>query len=262
MLDPSRPDPLRSGLLGGCAGLSHGFFTRRGGVSQGIYASLNIGTGSHDDPTRVTENRARVAAWLGVAPTHLLSAWQVHSPDVVTVSKPFPGERPKADALVTDRPGLVVGASTADCGPVLFADARAGVIGAAHAGWKGAFSGVLENTIAAMEALGARRENIVAALGPTISQSNYEVGPEFKARLIEADAENAGFFAPSDKPDHSLFDLPFYILARLSRAGVRAEALGRCTYAEEGEFFSYRRATHRGEPDYGRQIAAIALEER
>ncbi|HEV7251812.1 MAG TPA: peptidoglycan editing factor PgeF [Mesorhizobium sp.] len=262
MLDPSRPDPLRSGLLDGSKGVSHGFFTRRGGVSDGIYASLNIGTGSHDDGARVAENRARVAAWMGVAPTHLLSVWQVHSPDVVTMSEPFPGERPKADALVTDRPGLAIGASTADCGPVLFADAQAGVVGAAHAGWKGAFSGVLENTVAAMEKLGARRDDIKAVLGPTISQANYEVGPEFKARLVEADGADGRFFAPSDKPGHSLFDLPAFILARLARAGVRAEALHRCTYAEENEFFSYRRATHRGEPDYGRMIAAIVLEER
>jgi YfiH family protein len=171
MLDPSRPDPLRSGLLDGSKRRFHGFFTRRGGMSDGIYASLNIGTGSQDDQARVAENRARVAAWMGVAPTHLLSVWQVHSPDVVTVSEPFSGERPKADALVTDRPGLAIGASTADCGPVLFADAQGGVIGAAHAGWKGAFTGVLENTIAAMERLGARRDDIKAVLGPTISQA-------------------------------------------------------------------------------------------
>ena len=192
MLNQTKPDPVRSPLLdkAQAQGIRHGYFTRTGGVSTGIYQGLNIGTGSDDDKALVAENRARVAAWMGVPASHLLTAWQIHSPDVVVVSEPFAGERPKADAIVTDRPGIAIGASTADCGPVLFADAGARIIGAAHAGWKGAFTGVLENTIAAMESLGARRENIVAVLGPSIGPDNYEVGPEFVARFVEADAEN------------------------------------------------------------------------
>lgn len=263
MLDSSRPDPLRADLLESAAksGIRHGFFTRRGGVSAGIYDSLNIGTGSADDQALVSENRRRVATWMGVAPAALITAHQVHSPDAIIVRAPFPGERPKADAVVTDRPGIAVGASTADCGPVLFADAGARVVAAAHAGWKGAFTGVLESTISAMESLGARRADIVAVLGPSISQENYEVGPEFVARFVEADAANARYFIPSGKPQHALFDLNLYTVDRLGRAGVTAAQLGRCTYAEEDLFYSYRRVTHRGEPDYGRQISAIALEE-
>jgi YfiH family protein len=197
---------------------------------------------------------------MGVEPSHLLTAYQIHSPDVIVAREPFSGERPKADAIVTDRPGLAVGASTADCGPVLFADSQARVIGAAHAGWKGAFTGVLENTIAAMEGLGARRENIVAVLGPSIGPRNYEVGPEFVARFIEADASNDRYFVPSAKPGHALFDLNRYTVDRLTKAGVQAEGLGRCTYAEEDLFYSYRRGTHRNEPDYGRHVSAICLE--
>lgn len=259
---PNKPDPLRSSLLenANARGIRHAYFTREGGVSEGIYRGLNTGTGSSDDPSLVAENRRRAAEWMGVAPAYLLTAHQIHSPDVVVAREPFPGERPKADAIVTDRPGLAVGASTADCGPVLFADAQARVIGAAHAGWKGAFTGVLENTIAAMESLGARRANIVAALGPSISRKNYEVGPEFIARFVDSDAANARYFSPSGKPGHALFDLNLYTVDRLKRAGVEAEALGRCTYAEEDLFYSYRRGTHRGEPDYGRHVSAICLE--
>ena len=262
MSNPNKPDPLRSSLLENASarGIRHGYFTRAGGVSEGIYRGLNIGTGSSDDPTHVAENRRRVAEWMGVAPSCLLTAYQIHSPDVVVAREPFAGERPKADAIVTDRPGLAVGASTADCGPVLFADAQARVVGAAHAGWKGAFSGVLENTIAAMESLGAQRRNIVAALGPSISRNNYEVGPEFVARFIEADAGNDRYFSPSAKVGHALFDLNLYTVDRLRRAGVEAEALGRCTYGEEELFYSYRRGTHRGEPDYGRHVSTICLE--
>jgi YfiH family protein len=161
---------------------------------------------------------------------------------------------------VTDRPGIAVAASTADCGPVLFADARARIVGAAHAGWKGAFTGVLENTIAAMEKLGAKRENILAVLGPSISRFNYEVGPEFVARFVDADADNQRYFQASPTAGHAMFDLNLYTMDRLKRAGVTAEHLGRCTYAEEDLFYSYRRMTHRGEADYGRQISAIALE--
>lgn len=261
MLDSSRPDPLRADLLAAGSGIRHGFFTRIGGVSSGIYGSLNIGTGSEDDQDLVRENRRRVAAWMKVEPQNLVTVHQVHSPDAVVVREPFRSERPKADAVVTDRPGIAVAASTADCGPVLFADPHAGVVGAAHAGWKGALGGVLESTVAAMESLGARRDNIVAVLGPSISQANYEVGPEFVARFTAADPGNARYFAPSGRPGHALFDLNLYTVDRLGRAGVRAGQLGRCTYAEEDLFYSYRRTTHRGEADYGRQISAIVLED-
>jgi YfiH family protein len=261
MLNQIKPEPIRSMLLGRAGGIRHGYFTRVGGVSAGIYHGLNTGPGSKDDPALVRENRQRVAEWMGVAPDRLLTAHQIHSPDVVVVREPFAGERPKADALVTDQPGIAVSASTADCGPVLFADPQARVVGAAHAGWKGAFTGVLENTIAAMERLGARRERIVAVLGPSIGPGNYEVGPEFVERFTEADAANARYFAPSANPGHAMFDLNRYTVDRLRQAGVEAEALGRCTYAEEDLFFSYRRGTHRGEPDYGRQLSAIVLEE-
>lgn len=259
MLDEPTPDPVRSPSLDALGGLRHGFFTRRGGVSQGIYASLNIGTGSDDDQALVRENRGRVADWMGVPRANLLTAWQVHSHDAIVVREPFAGERPKADALVTDRPGLALGASTADCGPVLFADARARIIGACHAGWKGAFTGVLENTVLAMEGLGARREDIVAVLGPSISQASYEVGPEFMERFVQVDEGNARWFTASRRPAHALFDLNGYTVARLRAFGVAAECLRRCTYAEEESFFSYRRTTHRGEPDYGRQVSAIVL---
>lgn len=262
MLNQLKPDPLRSPLLekAKAQGVRHGYFTRIGGVSQGIYRGLNIGTGSADERAHVDENRRRVAEWMGVPASHLLTAYQIHSPDVIVAREPFAGERPKADAIVTDRPGIAVGASTADCGPVLFADAGARVVGAAHAGWKGAFTGVLENTIAAMERLGARREAIVAVLGPSISPASYEVGPEFVERFTAADPANAAYFAASAKPGHALFDLNAYTVARLRRAGVAAECLGRCTYAEEDLFYSYRRTTHRKEADYGRQISAIVLE--
>lgn len=263
MLNQEKPDPVRSPLLDSLAGqgIRHGYFTRQGGVSDGIYRGLNTGPGSDDDQDRVRENRRRVAAWMRVAPERLLTCHQIHSPDAVVATEPFSGPRPRADALVTDRPGLAVCASTADCGPVLFADPRARVVAAAHAGWRGALTGVLENTIAAMEGLGARRGDIVAVLGPSIGPQNYEVGPEFVDRFVEADAGNDSYFAPSGKPGHALFDLHRYTVDRLRQAGVTAEALNRCTYAEEDLFFSYRRGTHRGEQDYGRQISAIVLED-
>lgn len=240
--------------------MRHGYFTRIGGVSDGIYRGLNIGTGSSDDQTLVAENRRRVADWMGVPADHLLTAHQIHSPDVVVAREPFAGPRPKADAIVTDRPGIAIGASTADCGPVLFADAEARVVGAAHAGWKGAFTGVLENTVAAMEGLGARRDRIVAVLGPSIGPDNYEVGPEFVARFVEAEPGNERYFRPSRTVGHSMFDLNQYTVDRLRKAGVTAEGVGRCTYAEEDLFYSYRRTTHRKEADYGRQVSAIVLE--
>jgi hypothetical protein len=236
----------------------HGFFTRQGGTSKGIYKSLNCGPGSNDDPENVRINRHRVIAALGSG--ELATVHQVHSPDVYTVAGTMPAGRPKADGMVTKTPGIILGILTADCGPVLFADNDARVIGAAHAGWKGAFTGVLENTVAAMEALGALRERIVAVLGPCIAQASYEVGAEFVERLVEAEAKNKDYFIPSEKPGHSMFDLPGYVLARLRATGIhRADAVRRDTCAENEFFFSYRRTTLRGEPDYGRQISAITL---
>jgi purine-nucleoside/S-methyl-5'-thioadenosine phosphorylase / adenosine deaminase len=241
--------------------IRHAFFTRGGGVSDGVYASLNGGPGSEDAPAKVAENRARMAAVLGVAPDRLLTAYQIHSPDVVVIERPWqPHERPRADAIVTAAPGLAIGVTTADCAPVLFADGAAGIIGAAHAGWRGAASGVLEATIAAMERCGADRTRISVALGPTIRQGNYEVGPEFMSRFLVANATNEQFFRPSATPQHALFDLPGYIVARLIAAGMRSiEDLGHCTYADAARFFSYRRSTHRKERDYGRHVNAIAL---
>jgi purine-nucleoside/S-methyl-5'-thioadenosine phosphorylase / adenosine deaminase len=252
---------LQARSLARLAGVRHGFFTRDGGVSQGVYATLNGGTGSDDAADKVAENRARMAAALGVAPARLLTAYQIHSPDVVVAERPWTHEeRPRADAIVTRAAGLAVGVSTADCGPLLFADNRAGVVGAAHAGWRGAFTGVVEATIAAMERLGADRSCIVAALGPTIRQPNYEVGPEFVARFLAADAGNSRFFKDSTRADHAMFDLTGYIAERVARAGVAAfEDLGLCTYAEPERFFSYRRMTRLGEADYGRHVNAIAL---
>lgn len=258
------PRPLVSPLLDGPAALNgaritHGFFTRKGGVSEGIYAGLNVGAGSNDDQEKVTENRRRVANFLAVAPDHLMTVHQVHSPDVVHVTAPFTGERPKADAMVTSVPGIAIGALSADCGPVLFADHQAGVIGSAHAGWRGALTGVLENTIEAMIGLGAKRENIVAVLGPTIGPDHYEVGPEFRAEFTAKDPSYTQYFKASGKEGHSLFDLWTFITDRLTSAGVKADCLRQCTYANEDAFYSYRRTTHRKEPDYGRQIAAIAI---
>ncbi len=252
---------LQAPSLSKLARIRHGFFTRGGGVSQGVYASLNGGVGSNDAPDKVAENRARMAAALGVAPDRLLTAYQIHSPDVVVADQPWThADRPRADAIVTRTPRLAIGISTADCGPLLLADAEAGVIGAAHAGWRGALTGVIEAAIAAMEKLGAERSRITAALGPAIRQPNYEVGPEFVERFLAADAENARFFAPSERAGHALFDLAGFIASRLQRAGiVNVEDLGLCTYAEPERFFSYRRATKLGEPDYGRHINAIAL---
>ena len=242
-------------------GLVHGWFTRQGGVSDGLYGSLNTGLGSADARDRVIENRGRIAQAMGVARDRLVTCYQVHSPDAVVAEAPWaPEDNPKADALVTRERGLAIAVSSADCGPVLFADPEAGVVGAAHAGWKGAFTGVLESTIAAMEGLGARRGAILAAVGPMISASAYEVGPEFVARFRDAGETVDRWFRPSAKAGHALFDLPAYIVHRLERAGVAAAVdLKLCTYADEARFFSYRRMTHRGEPDYGRHLSAIRL---
>lgn len=241
------------------APLHHGFFTRRGGASSGIFSGLNCGPGSSDQSEIVTINRARVAGALQVEPDHLVTVHQVHSADVVSVASPPAEERPRADAIVTATSGLALAVLTADCQPVLFADGEAGVIGAAHAGWRGARDGVLEATVDAMEALGADRRRIAAVIGPSISQRNYEVGPELLEDFLADDPQSARFFA-NGEGDRYLFDLPGYGLSRLRRAGVgHAEWTRHCTYADPERFFSYRRATHAGEADYGRLISAIRL---
>jgi polyphenol oxidase len=252
---------IEAGSLAALEGIRHAFFTRAGGVSDGIYASLNGGIGSRDAPAKVAENRARMATALAVTPERFITAYQIHSPDVVTVDAPWrPDARPHADAIVTRARGLAIGVTTADCGPVLFADAQAGVIGAAHAGWRGAFTGVLEATIAVMERCGAERSHMLVALGPMIRQPSYEVGPEFVARFEAADAAHAAFFKASVRPGHAMFDLAGFITARLHGAGItHIEDVGRCTYAEPSDFFSYRGSTHRGEDDYGRHVNAITL---
>ncbi|HEX6103827.1 MAG TPA: peptidoglycan editing factor PgeF [Alphaproteobacteria bacterium] len=244
-------------------GLAASFFTREGGVSGGLYAALNCGYGSGDDPEAVRENRRRAMDRLGLKPEALVTLYQIHSPTVVTVEEPWrPGESPKADGAVTNRRGLALGILTADCAPVLFADPEARVIGAAHAGWRGAFTGVLEETVAAMARLGAERSCIRAAIGPCIAQPSYEVGPEFHARFVEADARTARFFRPSTRAGHHLFDLAGYVHARLERLGLAAiGAAGADTAADPQRWFSYRRTTLAGEKDYGRLLSAIALED-
>ncbi|MCU0819257.1 MAG: peptidoglycan editing factor PgeF [Beijerinckiaceae bacterium] len=253
------PQPILSPVLEK-AGIRHAFFTRHGGVSQGLYAGLNGGIGSNDDPALVAENRRRMAAWLGVEPTHFLSLYQVHSPDVLHVTGPWSGDRPKADGMVTATPGLAMAVGSADCGPILFADPQAKIVGACHSGWKGAIGGVLESTINAMERLGAHRSRIAVALGPMLSQQNYEVGPEFRETFLKHDPANADFFRSGPRETHPHFNLPGYIARRLAKAGVaEIDDCGLCTYADEDRFYSYRRMTHRGEKDYGRLLAAIRL---
>jgi YfiH family protein len=243
-------------------GIAHGFFGRQGGVSKGIYASLNCGPGSKDSRDNVMENRARATAALGADAT-LVTLYQVHSAQAVTVTAPWSiPDNPKADAMATDRPGIALGILTADCAPILLADPQARIIGAAHAGWNGALAGVVESVLAAMGRLGAKPERIRAAIGPCISQKAYEVGPEFEARFVSTDPDNARFFTRSPRADHWQFDLPAYVAQRLKGAGVEsAEIIDACTYAREDEFFSYRRTTHRKEPDYGRELSAIMLAE-
>ncbi len=252
---------LQAEKLAGLPGIRHAFFTRAGGVSEGIYATLNAGVGSNDAQEKVAVNRARMAAALGCPAQHLLTLYQVHSPTVVVAEKPWPADaRPRADGIVTRTPGLAIAASTADCGPVLLADPGARVVGAAHAGWRGALGGVVEATIIAMEALGAARQRIHAALGPMIRQPNYGVGPDRVAHFVTADAANARFFVPAARPNHSMFDLAGYVMSRLERAGIGVfEDLGLCTYADSARFYSFRRTTHHGEPDYGRHLNAIVL---
>jgi YfiH family protein len=243
------------------AGIRHAFFTREGGVSEGLYATLNGGIGSNDIAERVAKNRARMAAALGVEPNRFLTAYQVHSPNVVVAETPWaPNARPRADAIVTGVAALAIGITTADCGPVLFADPQARIIGAAHAGWRGALTGVIEATVAAMEQLGASRRRIRAALGPMIRQSNYEVGRDLIERFAAEDPDSTAYFAAAERDGHALFDLGGYVAARLKRAGIGdIEDLGLCTYADPARFFSYRRATHRAETDYGRHVNAIVL---
>lgn len=247
---------IRSGLL---EGVRHGFLGRRGGVSTGVCGGLNVGLGSGDDPEKIAANR-RLAVEAVAPGASLVTVHQVHSAEAVAATAPWPDDaRPHADALVTDRPGLVLGILTADCTPVLFADPQAGVVGAAHAGWKGAIGGVTDATIAAMEVLGADRSRIRAAVGPTIARKSYEVDEGFFRRFAEADPENERFFA-NGRAGHYQFDLEGYVVARLAAAGLRTiEALGLDTYSEPDRFYSYRRATHLGEPDYGRQVSLIAL---
>ena len=243
------------------ATLDHGFFTRNGGTSSNSYQSLNCGYGSDDEREQVSENRGLVADRLGVARDHLVTGYQVHSPLALAIDAPLEREAlPKVDALVTDQPGLAVAVLTADCGPLLFADAKAGVVAAAHAGWRGAFEGVIEATLATMMEKGAHKANITAILGPTISLANYEVDDDFKDRFIERNPNWGRFFHEGKRKGHKQFDLPSFILSRLEEAEIGAAInLDRCTYAEDDQFFSYRRSTHRKEADYGRQISAIAL---
>jgi YfiH family protein len=250
---------LEAGTLAALPGIAHGFFGRKGGVSSGLYDSLNCGPGSKDAREAVMENRRRVATALAPQ-ARLVSLAQIHSPFVHIVGPDWDtGKHPEGDGLATAAPGLALGILTADCGPVLFADAQAGVVGAAHAGWKGALGGVLEATIAAMESLGAARARIAAAIGPCISAANYEVAEDFRARFLEADAGHARFFRPG-KPGHHHFNLEGYVAARLEGLGLQSvESLGVCTYPAENGFFSFRRTTHAGEPDYGREISAILL---
>ena len=235
------------------------FFSRQGGVSSGLYSSLNCGLGSDDNTSNVMENRKRIALNLGVEETHLAGCYQIHSPTVVKIEGPVTDERPKADGMATNQIGVALGILTADCGPILFADPSRKIIGACHAGWKGALSGVAENTITAMEELGAERSAIIAVLGPCISQKNYEVGAEFKQQFCEQNQSFEKFFGIGKDANHFQFDMQNFILEKLQNAGVQAAMTGHCTYADENQFFSYRRTTHRGEPDYGRQISAIAL---
>ncbi|HEV2363656.1 MAG TPA: peptidoglycan editing factor PgeF [Caulobacteraceae bacterium] len=254
-------EPLTEPRLAALRGVRHAFFTRAGGVSRGLYTSLNLGLGSRDDPAAVAENRRRAATHFDREAGDLVTLYQVHSAKVVEAGVWSGSERPRADALVTRRPRTLIGVLAADCAPVLLADDAAGVIGAAHAGWRGALAGVVEATVEAMEGLGATRSAIIAAVGPCIGPGSYEVGPEFEARFLGGGAERARFFAAATAPGKRLFDLPAFVLNRLAAAGVRRAAwIGRDTLTNEPAFFSNRRAVQRGEADYGRLLSAIMLE--
>ncbi|HZZ32955.1 MAG TPA: peptidoglycan editing factor PgeF [Phenylobacterium sp.] len=251
--------PVLTSRLLEAPGVRHAFFTRRGGVSQGIYASLNVGLGSNDDPDAVRENRRRCATHFGAG--DIVTVYQTHSADALQAEGPWPGEAPQADGLASATPGVVIGALAADCAPVLFVDPLARVVGAAHAGWRGALTGVVEATVARMEALGADRARLRAAVGPCIGPGSYEVGLEFLERFEAADRAYARYFSPAAAPDKRMFDLPAFVLGRLAAAGVGAcEWVGHDTCAEADDFFSNRRAFKTREPDYGRLLSAITLE--
>jgi len=253
--------PIEAQSLARLPGIRHGFFTRVGGVSEGLYATLNCGPGSADSPANVTENRTRVARHLGGLQPDVVTIYQVHSGDAVAVDGPVPADaRPKADAVVTRTPGLVVGVLTADCAPVLLADVQAGVVGAAHAGWRGAVGGVLEAAIAAMERFGASRNRVIAAIGPAINQVSYEVGPDFEEALLRSCSGNEMFLSRNNPHERAHFDLPGFVEMRLKTSGIgEVERQSPCTYANESLFFSFRRSQHRSEGDYGRQISAIVV---
>jgi hypothetical protein len=259
---PADPERIADPFLAALPGVVHGFFTRRGGVSEGVYASLNCGIGSGDRREHVLANRAGVAAMLGVAETQLATPFQVHGAGVVVARDKWrPGEGPEADGIVTRTAGLAIGVGTADCAPVLFADPEAAVVGAAHAGWGGALKGVLEATVGAMTSLGARPDRVSAVIGPAIAQRSYEVGPELRERFLADSPDNERFFVASDRPDHFRFDLAGHITERLHRLGIGlvSAMVDVDTYSDEDRFFSYRRTTHRSETAYGRQISAIVL---
>ena len=255
------PTPLTAALLAGLPGVRHAFFTRAGGMSEGLYASLNCGPGSKDDPDRVAQNRARAMAHMGLGEDRLTTAYQVHSNRVAVVERPWQrADAPKVDAMVTRQPDIALGILTADCVPLLLADAEAGVIGAAHAGWRGALDGIVGALVEAMIDLGARAERIAAGIGPAIGATSYEVGPEFPAPFLAQARDNQDFFAASPRAGHFLFDIQGYVGRRLTAAGIaQVETLARDTCAEDTLFFSYRRACLRGEPDYGRDLSAITL---
>ncbi|ENN94418.1 peptidoglycan editing factor PgeF [Bartonella vinsonii] len=240
-------------------GIKHGFFTRQGGVSQSLYQSLNVGKSSNDQPEHIAQNRLLIADYFGVEVQDLVTVNQIHSCDVVVVDQAFIDVPPKADALVTTTQGLLIGVLTADCGPVLFADPQAGVIAAAHAGWRGSLNGIIEKTISVMEDQGAKRQSIIAVLGPCIGPYHYEVTSEFYNQFIDRHSKFEKYFLKTDKVNHLRFNLWAFIMEQLKEAGVHASCVELCTYQEEQRFFSYRRAIHRNEPDYGRQISAIIL---
>ncbi|OPB29941.1 peptidoglycan editing factor PgeF [Bartonella sp. WD12.1] len=241
-------------------GIKHGFFTRQGGVSQNLYHSLNVGQGSNDHLKHIMQNRTLIANYFDIDIKNLITVNQVHSCDVVVIDQAFTGERPKADAIVTSTKGLAIGILTADCGPVLFADPHAGVIGAAHAGWRGSLNGILEKTILAMEEQGAKRQSITAVLGPCIGPTHYEVTNEFYNQFMNRNNQFQKYFLKTDKTNRFRFNLWAFIINQLEQAGLNASCLKLCTYQDEQRFFSYRRATHRNESDYGRQISALMLE--
>jgi polyphenol oxidase len=253
------PEPITHPLLSE-AGVRHGFFTRQGGVSIGLYEGLNVGVGSSDDPAAVTENRRRAADRMGGGLDDLAACYQIHSAIVRVAEGPWGGERPEGDAVVTAVRGPICAVLTADCAPVLLADVEAGVVGAAHAGWKGALGGVVHSTVAAMQALGAEPARTVAVVGPCIAQASYEVDAAFESRFVHHDPDFARYFAPGRDAEHRQFDLPGFVLGRLQAAGVgRAAWTGEDTCADADRFFSNRRAFQRGEPDFGRLISAISL---